>query len=230
MSDSHFKGGAPRDKAAARRDTDKISPPLKWLGGKCYPASRPIDLMPRHVHYVEPFAGGAAVPLAKPCEGVSEVMNDINGRLCNFWRVLRDEPTFCRFRRQVEAMPFARDEWYAARCYDPADDPFAPPEGADSVTDALAFFVACRQSLAGRMDGFAPLSRTRTRRGMSEQASAWLTAMEGLPAVHARLKRVVIENLPAVELNRREDSPGTCPYCDPPYLQSMRTAPDVTRA
>jgi len=44
--------------------------------------------------------------------------------------------------------------------------------------------VNCRQSLAGRMDAFAPLSRRRTRRGMNEQCSAWWNAVEGLPAVH----------------------------------------------
>ena len=43
--------------------------------------------------------------------------------------------------------------------------------------------VNCRQSLTGRMDTFAPLSRRRTRRGMNEQCSAWWNAVEGLPAV-----------------------------------------------
>jgi DNA adenine methylase len=177
-------------------------------------------MLPAHLHFVEPFAGGCAVLLSKPCEGISEVVNDLNGRLVNFWRVLRDEQTFQRFRRQVEATPFAREEWQIARSYDPAD-------GVDAVADAVAFFVAVRQSLAGRGKNFAPLSKARTRRGMNEQASAWLTAVEGLPAVHARLKRVVIENLPALDLIHQEDRPETLFYCDPPYLKCTRTAPDA---
>jgi DNA adenine methylase len=42
------------------------------------------------------------------------------------------------------------------------------------------------------MKAFAPLSKTRTRRGMNEQASAWLGAIEGLPAVHQLVRRVAV--------------------------------------
>jgi len=62
---------------------------------------------------------------------------------------------------------------------------------------------------------------------MNEQVSAWLTAIEGLPTVHARLRRVVIENSDALELIRREDGPQTLYYCDSPYLQSTRTTSAV---
>jgi D12 class N6 adenine-specific DNA methyltransferase len=56
---------------------DRISPPLKWHGGKWYLAPKIVALMPAHVHYVEPFAGGLSVLLAKDPAGVSEVVNDI---------------------------------------------------------------------------------------------------------------------------------------------------------
>jgi DNA adenine methylase len=77
----------------------------------------------------------------------------------------------------------------------------------DVIERAHAFFIACRQSLAGRMN---------------EQVSAWLNAIEGLPAVHARLKRVAILNRPAVEVIRQQDGPRTLFYCDPPYLHETR--------
>ena len=35
--------------------------------------------MPPHTHYVEPYAGGLSVLLAKPCDGSSEVVNDLDG-------------------------------------------------------------------------------------------------------------------------------------------------------
>lgn len=193
----------------------KISPPLKYPGGKNYLAARLVALMPPHTHYVEPFGGGLAVLWAKDPHGVSEVVNDRDSKLINLWRVLRDEEDFERFRRQIEAMPFAREEWEdAANSPDPRTDP---------VGAAVAIFVRIRQSLAGRRDSFAPLSRTRTRRNMNEQCSAWLTAVEGLPEVHNRLRRVVIENMDAVDLIRREDAPGTLFYCDPPYVHSTRS-------
>jgi DNA adenine methylase len=197
-----------------------LIPPLKWHGGKHYLAGKIVDLVPPHTHYVEPFAGGLAVLLAKPAEGVSEVVNDLDGRLTNFWRVLQDEGLFARFRRVVEAVPFSEAEWR-----DAADGQTDP----DLVRRAAAFFVRCRQSLAGRMDAFAPLSRTRTRRGMNEQASAWLAALDGLPAVHARLSRVAVLCRDAVDVIRSQDGPDTLFYCDPPYFGPTRTTPAVYR-
>jgi DNA adenine methylase len=196
---------------------DRISPPLKWHGGKHYLAPRLVALMPRHLHYVEPFAGGLSVLLAKDPDGVSEVVNDIDGSLSNFWRVLRGEETFRRFERQLAAMPFSETEWRAA----------GQGTGGDAVDNAVRFFVRCRQSLAGRMDCFAPLSRTRTRRRMNEQVSAWLNAVEGLPAVHARLRRVAVLNRDARDVIRQQDGPDTLFYLDPPYLGETRASDNV---
>jgi DNA adenine methylase len=204
----------PKKEAAAAQ----LTPPLKYHGGKSYLARRILALMPRHTHYCECFAGGLAVLLAKNPAGCSEVVNDFDSGLTNFWRVLANDDTFRRFSRIVQAVPFSETEWRDAG--DRLDDP-------DPVAGAAAFFIRCRQSLAGRMDSFAPLSRTRTRRNMNEQASAWIGAVDGLPAVHARLRQVAILNRPAVEVIRSQDGPGTLFYCDPPYLKSTRSAPDV---
>jgi DNA adenine methylase len=195
----------------------RIDPPLKWHGGKYYLAPKIVALMPRHTHYVEPYAGGLSVLLAKNPEGVSEVVNDLNGQLTDFWRVLQEEESFGRFKRILEAVPFSEVEWRDAkqRAHD------------DPVGKAVRFFIHCRQSLAGRMDRFAPLSRTRTRRGMNEQASAWLNAVAGLTAVHARLKRVAILNRDALAVIREQDGADTLFYLDPPYLGETRTSEEV---
>src|SRR5262249_46958986 len=59
---------------------------------------------PRPRHYVEPFAGGLRVLFARDPNdprlqwgpgssdrGVSELVNDLDRRVANFWRVLRDQ-------------------------------------------------------------------------------------------------------------------------------------------
>ena len=196
-----------------------ITPPLKWHGGKHYLATRLVGLMPDHTHYVEPYAGGLAVLLAKSPVNVSEVVNDINGDLTNFWRVLQDPAMFEVFQRRMEAVPFSEIEWRRAESRRrPINDP---------VERAVVFFIRCRQSLAGRFREFATLSRTRTRRRMNEQASAWLTTVESLPVVHSRLKRVVILHRDALDVIRQQDGPATLFYCDPPYPRSTRATPDV---
>jgi DNA adenine methylase len=157
--------------------------------------------------------------LALDPEGRSEVANDLNGELTNFWRVLKDADGFAIMKRSLEATPFSEGEWNRSKRR-------LLPEEID-VDNAVKFFTDCRQSLAGRMKDFAPISRTRTRRNMNEQASAWLTAIEGLPQVHERLKRVVILNRNAIDVIKQQDGPETCFYIDCPYVCSSRTAPDV---
>jgi len=206
--------------------TEKYTPipsPLKWHGGKGgfhgKLAQWIISLMPSHTHYVEPFFGGGSVMLYKDPEGVSEVANDIHGELINFWRVLQTPGLMSDLMRLLDATPFSEQYWTDI------DKECKRLSGVHFGTEparAWAFFVHCRQSLAGRMKHFAPLSKSRTRRGMNEQASAWLTAIEGLPEVHARLKRVAILNRKACEVIQSEDSPTTLFYLDPPYLHETR--------
>src|SRR5262249_39712529 len=69
--------------------------------------------------------------------------------------------------------------------------------------------------------------RNRLRRGMNEQASAWLSAIDGLAEVHSRLRLVVVLNREALEVIRSQDGPQTLFYLDPPYLQQTRSAPEV---
>jgi DNA adenine methylase len=199
--------------------------PLKWHGGKYYLASKIVALMPPHLHYVEPFFRGGAVLLSRdpdenslwltPHKGVSEIVNDIHDRLVNFWRVLQDGEKFARFQRRLEATPLARTEWEEAHRH---------VYSQDAVESAVAFFIDCRQSRSGMMTCFTSITRNRLRRRMNGNTSEWLNAIDGLPAVHARLQRVLIENVPAVDLIRREDRPSTLFYCDPPYVHETRVS------
>lgn len=200
------------------------STPLKYHGGKSYLADRIIELMPPHRHYVEPYFGGGAVLFAKPKELVechSELVNDIDGLLVNFWSVIADERRFPRFCRMVEATPFSEKLWRESSAMI-SNYKLVSLTRKDTVEWALYLFVMFRQSRQGLGESFATMSRSRTRRGMNEQVSSWLTAVEGLPEAHERLKRVVISSCDAYEIIGREDSGDTFFYCDPPYLQSTR--------
>lgn len=193
--------------------------PLKWHGGKQYLADKIIAMMPKHVHYVEPFFGGGAVLFRKPCEGVSEVVNDLNKDLTNFWSMLWKAETFCKLIRLCGATPFDENAWNRSN---------EILESSDTVTDpvlrAWAFFVKFRQSRQGLGKCFATVTRNRTRREMNEQVSSWLSAIEGLPECHARLKRVLILNHRAIDVIKEQDGPNTLFYLDPPYLQETRTS------
>lgn len=214
-----------------------LTPPLKWHGGKHYLARRIVALMPRHLHYVEPFFGGGQVFFLRDpgdprlwwdgptsdgskAEGVSEVLNDIDDKLMNFYAVLKDPEAFARLRDLLELTLFSEAEWEAA------GESISGPSG-DSVERAAALFTSVRQSMSGRRGTFSPTTRTRLRGGRNADVNAWWTAVEGLQDVHERLRNARVICKPALGVIRSEDTPGTLFYCDPPYLHATRTARDV---
>lgn len=223
---------------------------LKWHGGKYYLRQTYIDLMPPHTHYVEDCFGAGWVMFAKNPQGISEVANDVNRNLINFWNVLRDPNRYAEFKRWIELTPFARSEFQKEKeawNRHIASDPEYPdryltlrPEPNDtnfkdglvniertSVRCAINLFIRCRMSRAANFKSFTPLTRTRTRGGMNAEANAWINAIGNLPAVHARLQRIVVECVPCAELVRRESGKRTLHFIDPPYLGETRTSPDV---
>jgi DNA adenine methylase len=215
-----------------------LTPPLKWHGGKHYLAGRIVELMPPHLHYVEPYAGGLAVLLKrdptdrrlwwpgmtsdgrKP-DGVSEVVNDLNSDLMNFYAILRDPVLFEQLRRCLHLTLHAEREWENAR------DVLERGGVAGPVERAAAMFVFNRQSRQGLMKDFVTPVRTRLRGGRSDPVNAWWNAVDGLEAVHRRLQNVLVLNRPALDVIRSEDTPATLFYLDPPYLQETRAAKDA---
>jgi DNA adenine methylase len=158
------------------------------------------------------------VLLANDPEGISEVVNDLNRELTNFWQVMQLATLFEDFHRLAQATPVSASEWRLSDTERRLG--FTDP---NPVKDAHRFFIYCRQSLAGRMKGFTGITKTRTRRGMNNEVSAWLTCVEGLPAVHERLKRVLIIGPDdALNVIRKHDGPRTLFYADPPYCHSTR--------
>jgi DNA adenine methylase len=217
--------------------SSKLTPPLKWHGGKSYLARHVLPLMPPTLHYVEPYFGGGQVLIARDpqdrrlwwpgrtsdgrkADGVSEVINDVHADLMNFYAVLKNPETFGRLQHLLSLTLHSEDEWEAAR--DMLDG-----SGGDPVERAAALFTCCRQSLSGRMDAFAPTVRTRLRGGRNDGVNAWWGAVDGLEAVHRRLQDVKVFNRPALDLIRSEDGEATFFYLDPPYYHPTRTAPEV---
>jgi len=177
-----------------------------------------VSLMPAHKHYVEPYAGGLAVLLHKNPEGVSEVVNDLHLGLTTFWRVLGNPRAFQYMRERLEATPFSEDEFNLA-----AERLARGIEGQFEADVAADFFIVCRQSRQGLMKDFATMSRTRTRRGMNEQVSSWLTAIEGLQDVHKRLQRVVVMRRDGIDVIKSQDGADSLFYVDCPYLHETRS-------
>jgi DNA adenine methylase len=193
--------------------------------------------MPRHLHYVEPYFGGGQVFFLRDprdprlwwdgptsdgskVNGVSEVINDIDGDLMNFYAVLKDPELFARLQDLLDLTLFSEAEWRAA-------GELISGASGDRVRRAAALFTYVRQSMSGRRDTFAPAVRTRLRGGRNDGVNAWWGAVDQLRAVHQRLRNARIICRPALDVIDSEDTPGTLFYLDPPYLHETRTATEV---
>lgn len=193
-----------------------LTQPIKIHGGKGAFKGKLarwiISLMPEHTHFGDVFFGGGSVTFHKDPEGVSEFANDLDGELTNFWQCLQDRRKFREMERVLSVTPLSGAEWNRA-----AGLVKTPAERA------VRLFVRCRQSRQGLQKDYVTPTR-RTRRGMNEQVSAWLTAVDGLREVRDRLIRIEILNRPAVEVIRERDHENCLFYCDPPYLKSTRSS------
>lgn len=216
-TDASSNGQAPRRKNSPSPTSGLTRAkliPFGWYGGKFSHLDWLLPLLPECHHYCEPFAGSAAVLINREPSPV-ETYNDLDGEVCNFFRVLRDHKD-----ELVEAIgltPFSREEFEVACKLDPSTPP---------VERARQFYVRARQVRTG-LAQTATLGRwanckNTSRAGMSGVVSRWLGAVEQLPEIAERLLRVQIENRPAEEVIQLYDDQGTLFYCDPPYIHSTR--------
>jgi DNA adenine methylase len=183
---------------------------VKWHGGKRYLAPRITEHFPEHRIYLEPFGGGASVLLNKPPVEV-EAYNDLDKRISRLFRVLRDHGP--EFLEKVQLTLYSEVEFKEAT-YE---------EGASDVQKAVCDFVRWRQSFGGQGDSWS-YTKGRARGGMAGDVNAWWTAIDALPEIIERLKRVEIFCRPAIEVIPRFDGPETLIYCDPPYVHVTRAA------
>jgi DNA adenine methylase len=187
-----------------------LRPPVKWYGGKRYLASRIIEKFPPHRVYLEPFGGGASVLLNKPPVDV-ETYNDLDQRITRLFQVLRDQGE--RFVQSVSLIPYSQVEFDRAANY---------PTNASTLDMAVCDFVRWRQSFGGRGQSWS-YTTSRARGGMAGDVNGWWTAIDMLPLIINRLRRVQITCQPALEAIERFDQPDGLIYCDPPYLHETRS-------
>lgn len=186
-----------------------------WYGGKFAHLNWLLPLLPKALHYCEPFAGGASVLLNREPSPI-ETYNDADGDIVNFFRVLRDQQH--ALIHAIGLTPFSRQEFQEAIS--------EPTEGLSDLERARRFFIRARQVRTGlaqkASSGRWAHCRLTSRAGMAGAVSRWLGSVEGLSEVAQRLLRVQIENAPAIEVIKRYDSDDTLFYCDPPYPHASR--------
>jgi len=174
----------------------KVRPAIRWAGGKSRLLKWILPLIPKHVCYCEPFAGGLAVLLAKPRSQV-EVVNDINGDLVTFYRCVRFHPDV--LLTELEFVLNSREEFYDFR-----DQP-----GLTDIQKAARWFFRNKTGFAGSVDSFGV--------SPSVGSSSRSARMETIRALSFRLDRVCIEHVSWEKCLALYDRPSTFFFLDPPY-------------
>lgn len=199
-------------------------PAVRYYGGKWKIAPWVINHFPDHVCYVEPFSGAASVLLRKmPSE--LEIINDLDGEVINFFKVLRERAD--ELVRWIWLTPYARGELAVAY----ADDRAHFIERLKrkffkrhwQLERARRFFVrsylAYGAARAERTTGWRFEKNTsRGRRIVKE-----LIQLDHLFDIAERLKQVQIESDDAFNIFGRFDGPDTLFYVDPPYMPETRS-------
>ncbi len=188
-----------------------LRPPINYFGSKVRLAPWIATLLPAHRCYIEPFFGSGAVLFAKP-PSVHEIVSDRNAAVVNFFRVLRERPR--DLARACTLTPYARDEYAAAAVFDDSD--------VDEVEAARRFWVRSVMSFNRCVNTRASWSSSATR-GSSDAMSAANMSDRLLEAAE-RLRRVAIDNAPAVKVIAKYGVAGAVIYADPPYLDSTRSS------
>lgn len=195
-------------------------PPMRYHGAKWrlapwiashFPPRSAIDV------YEESFCGSASV-LMRIERSPIEVINDRDGDVVNFFRVLRERPD--DLIRQIELTPFARREWELAG--EPTDDP---------VERARRFYLRSYGSIAGPTAQWRTgwrrqkkLARRADGTGAMTSAARVFANVSHLHTVAARLRGVFIEEEDALKIIRNYDGVRTLHYVDPPYPAETRKA------
>lgn len=192
-----------------------LRPVLRYHGGKARLAKRIIATFPPHETYVEPYGGAASVLFQKARAKRGEVISDIDDEIVNVFRVLQNPVTCADLVRLIELTPYARAEFDLA--YTPTGSP------VEAVRRTLI-----RAQMGYGSDGVHRETKTGFRanatRGGTTPAHDWRTYPPLIVAFVERLRGVVIECRPALEVIAQQDDAATLFYLDPPYPHATRSA------
>ena len=192
----------------------KLTPTgMQWTGGKganSVPQGPWVaSLLPQTTEccYVEPFAGMLGVLLQRPASK-SEIANDTDHLLINWWKVVRDHPN--ELIRALELTPHSR------YLYNEAVETLKECQIHDRVERARLWTITVDQSISKTMgkSGFSQSYSIARGRG-GQKVGYW---EKKLTALAYRIRQVQLDCQPAEKLlERLAKEKDTVIYCDPPY-------------
>lgn len=186
---------------------------LPYFGGKAGAVGDWIAAMLPYRHgYVETHGGMAKVLLKRRMSNI-EIINDVDLRIVDFWRVLREQKA--ALVELVRHTPHSREEFYAARNRMREVD----WSTRDELLRAWDVYVILQQAFQHSLR----LHRTGWRRSFTTDPRTPSHMADRLDHLVARIEHVQLENIDALELlDRTRTVEDVVIYVDPPYYKKAR--------
>ena len=192
----------------------KISRPLlRYPGGKFRIAKWICSHFPSYGFYCEPYCGAASVFFHKP-KTKAEIINDIDEEVINVFRVLQDPKKSKRLEELLRLTPLSYAEYKLAK--EPTKDPI---EWARRII-YQSFSTIGTDGITRQLSGFRGIKNHESGIHAGQEWAAYPNIIQ---AFTNRLKGVIIECRPALQVIKIYDSPTTLFYLDPPYLMETRS-------
>lgn len=184
----------------------RLKTPITYYGGKQTMLKHILPLIPKHSIYTEAFCGGCAVLFAKePVK--TEVINDINDELINFYRVTKEK--FPLLKWKIDTVLHSRS------MHQYASNIMSQPDFYSDIDRAWAIYVRSKTSFASRLDAVFGYDMSGTMPRKIDYAKKNFTH-----EIQQRLERVTIENRDAIKVIKTYDREGAFHFVDPPYIGS----------
>lgn len=186
---------------------------LKYPRSKWNIAGQLAELIPPHHSYLEPYFGSGALLFNKAPSDI-ETVNDLDSDVTTLFRCIQKEPE--RLDRLVMTTPFSREEY---------DRQFTgQEEGMSEYEKAAGFLIKCWQGHGFRTNGYkVGWKNDVAGRERAYALWSWYRLPEWIIEITERLRKVQIENRPAIEVMNRFNYPEVFMYLDPPYLFGVRS-------
>jgi len=181
-----------------------LKTPISYYGGKQQMLPHILPLIPEHKVYVEPFFGGGAVFWAKD-KSQTEIINDVNGNITNFYEVLKHD--FFNLRHKIETTLHSRETYKQAMAI------YSLPHLFERDIRAWAFWVVTNQGFSCKIGSWGYDSQKRA----VTIANKVETFKEDL---EHRMRYVQVECNEAHKVISSRDSEDTFVYADPPYIDT----------
>jgi DNA adenine methylase len=186
---------------------------LRYHGGKWALGPWIISHFPKHDVFVDCYGGGGSITLHKP-KSKTEVYNDLWSEIVNAFRVVRDPERAGRLKELLYLTPFAREELLLS-C-EPSDDPLE--QARRTLVRSWFTFTPASFATGESVTFAASFDDNKTIHRIQE----FLDWQEHLDVFTRRLRTVLIENMTAVDVIKKYDTPTTLFYVDPPYVHDTR--------